>query len=35
MLIDALVAAVVEHLDPLIAGLHSLEGGSAQADGVH
>jgi len=35
MLINALVAPVVEHLDPLIAGLHSLEGGLAQANGVH
>ena len=32
--IDALLAAVVEHLDPVIAGLRSLEGGSARTDGV-
>ena len=32
--IDALLAAVVEHLDPVIAGLRSLEAGSARAAAV-
>ena len=32
--IDALLAAVVERLDPVIAGLRSLEAGSARAGAV-
>ncbi|HWI11161.1 MAG TPA: response regulator, partial [Burkholderiaceae bacterium] len=33
--IDALLAVVVEHLDPVIAGLRALDAGAVQADAVH